>query len=59
MSDGEATDAARRAAAPEAAAARPERPRYGELAPTHEETDAAASANSDSDEGAGAASSER
>jgi hypothetical protein len=59
MSYGEATDAARRAAAPEAAAARPERPRYGELAPTHEETDAAASANSDSDEGAGAASSER
>jgi len=44
---GEATDAARRSAATEQAAARPERPRYGELAPTPEEADAATSAASD------------
>ena len=47
MSYGEATDAARRAAAAEPGDARPERPRYGELAPTQEETDAAASAAPD------------
>lgn len=47
VSYGEATDAARRAAADESAPVRPERPRYGELAPTPEETDAAASATSD------------
>jgi hypothetical protein len=44
---GEATDAARRAAAPGASDVRPERPRYGELAPTPEETEAAASAHPD------------
>ena len=48
---GEATDAARRSAATEQAAARPERPRYGELAPTPEETEAAASAASDDEAG--------
>lgn len=47
MSYGEATDAARRSAAAESAPARPERPRYGELAPTPEEADAAASATPD------------
>lgn len=47
MSYGEATDAARRAAADASAPSRPERPRYGELAPTQEETDAAASAHTD------------
>jgi hypothetical protein len=51
MSYGEATDAARRSAATEQAAARPERPRYGELAPTPEETEAAASAASDDEAG--------
>lgn len=55
ISYGEATDAARRAAAAGSAGARPERPRYGELAPTQEETDAAASAASDEEaEGSGA-----
>jgi hypothetical protein len=44
---GEATDAARRAAAPGASDAPRERPRYGELAPTPEETDAAASGHPD------------
>jgi len=68
VSYGEATDAARRATAtvPPAesmAASAPERPRYGELAPTEaeaaESAEAAASADSDSDDGAGAPSSER
>ncbi|WP_200952644.1 general stress protein [Agromyces sp. Soil535] len=66
VSYGEATDAARRAAAaapPAESAPARERPRYGELAPTEAEsadsTDAAASADSGSDDGAGAASSER
>jgi hypothetical protein len=44
---GEATDAARNAAAAGASYVRPERPRYGELAPTPEETDAAASGHPD------------
>ncbi|MFD4420836.1 general stress protein [Agromyces sp. NPDC058484] len=48
MSYGEATDAARRAASAESAeSARPARPRYGEFAPSSEETDAAASAAPD------------
>lgn len=47
MSYGEATDAARRAAAAEPAVTRPERPRYGEFAPTSEETDAETSAAPD------------
>jgi hypothetical protein len=47
LSYGEATDAARRASAAQSADAPRERPRYGELAPTPEETDAAASASSD------------
>jgi hypothetical protein len=44
---GEATDAARRDAVPGASDAPRERPRYGELAPTPEETDAAASGHPD------------
>jgi hypothetical protein len=51
MSYGEATDAARRSASTDQTAARPERPRYGELAPTPEETEAAASAASDDEAG--------
>jgi hypothetical protein len=41
MSYGEATDAARRAAAPAASSA-PVRPRYGEMAPSEDEAEAAA-----------------
>ena len=37
MSYGEATDAARRAAAAPAASSAPMRPRYGEMAPTEAE----------------------
>jgi hypothetical protein len=51
MSYGEATDAARRSASMDQTAARPERPRYGELAPTQEEAEAAASAASDDEAG--------
>jgi hypothetical protein len=51
MSYGEATDAARRSASTDQTGVRPERPRYGELAPTPEETEAAASAASDDEAG--------
>ena len=62
MSYGEATDAARRAAAAPAASSAPMRPRYGEMAPTEAEeaaADAAASADRASDDDATAPSSER
>ena len=62
MSYGEATDAARRAAAAPAASSAPVRPRYGEMAPTEADeaaADAAASADRASDDDATAPSSER